>query len=86
MTTRSFDTFLVAVLVVIGGLAGGCGKDRPPGSDPETGANGSGALDVALTLAKGVTLDTVSYTLTDATGGTVQSGSISVRNSESIEF
>ena len=47
---------------------------------------GTGAIAFALTVPNGVELDTVSYQLTNAAGTTVQSGSVSVQSSQSIEF
>ena len=67
-------------------LAAACdGRQEGGGPGGSSGA-GTGAIAFALTVPNGVELDTVSYQLTNAAGTTVQSGSVSVQSSQSIEF
>jgi hypothetical protein len=71
--------------VALAGLLPACGGDKPPGSGTTSNPS-AGAVAFALTVPNGVELDTVGYQLTNGAGVPMQTGEISVKDSQSIQF
>jgi hypothetical protein len=67
-------------------VAASCGARESSGGPGGSTGPGTGQIAFALTVPNGIELDTVSYQLLNANGGSVQSGSISVQSSQSVEF
>jgi hypothetical protein len=75
------------MLAASAGLLSSCGGAGGGNSGtPGTGNGGLGNVAFVLTVPNGVRLNTVSYQLTDGAGDALQSGSVDVHDSQSIEF
>jgi hypothetical protein len=78
---------LATVLFATTAVGAGCSLPATsPGGNSAANSNGVGAVRVALDLGSGTTLDSATYTLSSAAGTVVQTSSIDLTNTESIDF
>jgi hypothetical protein len=72
-------------LAVAASTLASCSDDRPTNPGGVSNPN-AGTVAFLLTVPNGTELDAVGYRLTNGAGATVQSGQISVKDSQSIQF
>jgi hypothetical protein len=80
-TLRNHALFAILVSSFLSAALPACDAPSRSGGDDDTGTIG-----LALQVAPGVTINTLSWSVTNATSGFAQSGTVNVQNSNTIRF